>query len=169
VIVVSDTSPITNLAAIGQLDLLRQLYDTVIIPLAVYNEMVGVDRVVPGALEVQTLDWIQTQTVADSNRVIEIQENIHLGEAEAIVLALELEADLLVMDERRGRAVAMSYGVSVTGLLGVLLQAKRNGLLPAVKPVIDQLMEQVDFRIGSQLYVDILQTAGEWEGDNTQG
>jgi predicted nucleic acid-binding protein len=161
VIVVSDTSPITNLAAIGQLDLLRQLYDSVIIPLAVYNEMVSVDRVVPGTLEVQTFDWIQTQTVADSNRVVEIQENIHLGEAEAIVLALELEADLLLMDERRGRAVAMSYGVNVTGLLGVLLQAKRNGLLSAVKPVIHQLMEQVDFRISSQLYVEILQTAGE--------
>lgn len=160
-IVVSDTSPITNLAAIGQLDLLRQLYDSVIIPLAVYNEMVSVDRVVPGTLEVQTFDWIQTQTVADSNRVVEIQENIHLGEAEAIVLALELEADLLLMDERRGRAVAMSYGVNVTGLLGVLLQAKRNGLLSAVKPVIHQLMEQVDFRISSQLYVEILQTAGE--------
>lgn len=84
-IVVSDTSPITNLAAIGQLDLLRQLYNSVIIPQAVYNEMVGVDKVVPGALEVQTLDWIQTQTVADSNQVVEIQENIHLGEAEAIV------------------------------------------------------------------------------------
>lgn len=65
------------------------------------------------------------------------------------------------MDERRGRAVAMSYGVNVTGLLGVLLQAKRNGLLSAVKPVIDQLMEQIDFRISSQLYVEILQTAGE--------
>jgi len=60
VIIVSDTSPITNLAAIGQLDLLRQLYSRVIIPQAVYNEMVGVDKVVPGAVEVQQLSWIQT-------------------------------------------------------------------------------------------------------------
>ncbi|MDF5724005.1 MAG: hypothetical protein PUP91_26780 [Rhizonema sp. PD37] len=59
-IVVSDTSPITNLAAICQLDLLRQLYSDVIIPQAVYNEMVGVNKVVPGAVEVQQLSWIQT-------------------------------------------------------------------------------------------------------------
>jgi predicted nucleic acid-binding protein len=60
VIIVSDTSPITNLAAIGQLDLLRQLYSNVTIPQAVYNEMVGVDRIVPGAVEVQQLSWIQS-------------------------------------------------------------------------------------------------------------
>lgn len=163
-IVVSDTSPITNLAGIGQLDLLRQLYSNLIIPTAVYNEMVGVDKVVPGAVEVQTLPWIQTQAVADSEEVTAIQqsqENIDLGEAEAIVLTLELKADLLLMDERRGRAVATSYGLNVTRLLGILLQAKRNGLISDVKPVMDQLIEQVDFRVSSQLYAAILQSAGE--------
>lgn len=65
-IVVSDTSPITNLAAISQLNLLQQLYSHLIIPKAVYNEMVKVDQLVPGAVEVQTLPWIQTQAVADS-------------------------------------------------------------------------------------------------------
>lgn len=64
-IVVSDTSPITNLAAIGQLDLLQKLYTHIIISTAVYNEMVTVDKLVPGAIEVQTLPWIQTQTVTD--------------------------------------------------------------------------------------------------------
>ena len=154
-IVVSDTSPITNLAAISQLNLLQQLYSHLIIPTAVYNEMVKVDQLVPGAVEVQTLVWIQTQVVADSQQIVAIQlneENIDRGEAEAIVLALELKADLLLMDERHGRAVATSYGLNVTGLLGVLLQAKRNSLIPAVKPVMDQSIEQVDFRVSS-LYV----------------
>ncbi len=91
----------------------------------------------------------------------ESQENIDWGEAEAIALALELKADLLVMDERRGRAVATSYGLQVTGLLGVLLQAKRNNLIPAIKPLLDQLIEQADFRVSSQLYTTILQSAGE--------
>jgi hypothetical protein len=164
VIVVSDTSPITNLAAIAQLDLLQQLYTSLIIPTAVYNEMVEVDKVVPGAVEVQTLSWIQTQAVADAQRVTDLQtsqENIDLGEAEAIILAVELKADLLLMDERRGRALATSYGLSVTGLLGVLLQAKRNGLISTVKPLMDQLIEQVDFRVSSQLYTTILQSASE--------
>ncbi len=163
-IVVSDTSPITNLAAIAQLDLLQQLYTSLIIPTAVYNEMVEVDKVVPGAVEVQTLSWIETQAVADAQRVTDLQtsqENIDLGEAEAIILAVELKADLLLMDERRGRALATSYGLSVTGLLGVLLQAKRNRLITTVKPLMAQLIEQVDFRDSSQLYTTILQSAGE--------
>ena len=163
-IVVSDTSPITNLAAIAQLDLLQQLYTSLIIPTAVYNEMVEVDKVVPGAVEVQTLSWIETQAVADAQRVTDLQtsqENIDLGEAEAIILAVELKAELLLMDERRGRALATSYGLSVTGLLGVLLQAKRNGLISAVKPLMDELIERVDFRVSSQLYTTILQSAGE--------
>jgi len=164
VIVVSDTSPITNLAAIGQLDLLRQLYTSIVIPVAVYNEMVAVDRLVPGAVEVQILSWIQTQAVANAQSVIDIQtshDDIDLGEAEAIILSLELKADLLLMDERRGRALAANYGLSVTGLLGVLVQAKRNGFIPTVKPLMDQLIEAADFRVSSQLYAIVLQTARE--------
>lgn len=163
-IVVSDTSPITNLAAIGQMGLLQQLYATIVIPIAVYNEMVAADHIVPGALEVQTLSWIQTQIVADTQRVTKIQnsqDNIDLGEAEAIILALELKADLLLMDERRGRALAANYGLNVTGLLGVLLQAKRHCFIPAVKPLMDRLIEEADFRVSNQLYLTILQTAGE--------
>lgn len=163
-IVVSDTSPITNLAAIGQLDLLEKLYTSIIIPQAVYNEMVAVGKVVPGAWEVQTFSWIQIQAVTNAQSVVDIQtsqDNIDLGEAEAIVLSLELNADLVLMDERRGRAVAIDYGLKVTGLLGVLVQAKRNGLIADVKPLMDRLIEQVDFRVGSQLYETVLQASGE--------
>ncbi len=163
-IIVSDTSPITNLAAINQLDLLQKLYTGIVIPTAVYNEMVRAGKIVPGAVEVQTLPWIQKQSVVDSQRVIliqETQENIDLGEAEAIVLALQLKSDLLLMDERRGRIVATSYGLQITGLLGVLLQAKRKMLIPAVKILMNQLIEQADFRVSDQLYTTILQAAGE--------
>jgi uncharacterized protein len=164
VIVVSDTSAITNLAAIAQLDLLRKLYSTIVIPVAVYNEMVSVGKIVPGTVELQTLPWIKTQAVANPQRVIDLQtnqDNIDLGESEAIILALELKADLLLMDERLGRALATSYGIKVTGLLGVLLQAKQNGFIPEVKLLMDQMIEQVDFRVSNQLYTLILQTAGE--------
>ncbi len=163
-IVVSDTSPITNLAAIRQLDLLQQLYSQIIIPRGVYNEMVTVNKLVPGAIEVQTLPWIQTQTVTDLQRVITIeksQENIDLGEAEAIALALELKADLLLMDERRGRIVAKSYGLQVTGLLGILIQAKGHNLIEMVKPLLDQLIEEANFRVSKQLYLTVLEISGE--------
>jgi predicted nucleic acid-binding protein len=110
VIIVSDTSPITNLAAVQTLDLLQFLYGSIIIPVAVYNELTQADikKAVPGATEVQTYSWIQTRPVQNLQKVNEIlvaNSNIHLGEAEAIVLALELKADLLLMDERRGRTL----------------------------------------------------------------
>ncbi|WP_445632658.1 DUF3368 domain-containing protein [Nostoc sp. DSM 114161] len=163
-IIVSDTSPITNLAAIGQLDLLHQLYGKITIPKAVYDEMVGVDKIVPGAAEVQQLAWIQAIAVVNSQQVINIQQNhnnIDLGEAEAIILSTELKADLLLMDERRGRAVATSLGLNVIGLLGVLLQAKKQKLIPAIKPLIDRLIVTADFRISLQLYEIVLQSADE--------
>lgn len=158
--IVSNTSPITNLAAVGQLGLLQQLYSNILIPQAVYDEMVGIGKTVPGAVEVQTLSWIQTQPVTDTKRVAELQQDIHLGEAEAIVL-VELGAELLIIDDRRGRVMASQCGLRVTGVMGVLLEAKIRGLIPAVKPVMEQLIKQVCFRVSSQLYADVLQAASE--------
>ena len=83
--VISNTSPITNLAGIGQLDFLRQLYGTVTIPQAVYKEMVGLSRTVPGTLEVQTLRWITAQPVTDLNQIETLRAILDQGEAEAIV------------------------------------------------------------------------------------
>lgn len=160
-IVVSDTSPITSLAGIGRLELLQQLYSRVIIPQAVYNEMVRVGKAVPGAFEVQTFAWIETQQVSDFNQVSVLQADLDPGEAEAIILAMELNAELLLMDERPGRTIALHYGINVSGVLGVLLEAKRKGLISAVKPVMEQLINEVEFRVSSQLYTIILQSAGE--------
>ncbi|PNW34120.1 UNVERIFIED_CONTAM: nucleic acid-binding protein [Euhalothece sp. KZN 001] len=165
-IIVSDTSPITNLAAIQTLDLLQFLYGSIIIPVAVYNELTQADskKAVPGATEVQTYSWIQTrpiQNLQKVNEILVVNSNIHLGEAEAIVLALELKADLLLMDERRGRTLAMSYQLKVTGLLGVLLQAKKQGRIVAVKPLLEQLINDAEFRINDQLYEQVLQLAKE--------
>lgn len=161
-IVVSDTSTITNLAAVGLLELLQQLYDRVIIPKAVYDEMVGVRDLVPGKLEVQTLSWIETKPVVDIQRLQELQDKLDLGEAEAIVLALELNADLLLIDERRGRKVASQFGIKkITGLLGVLLEAKRKKLIPEMKPIVDELITQNNFRVSTRLYSRVLQAAGE--------
>lgn len=161
-IVVSDTSPITNLAAVGLLNLLHQLYQQVIIPQAVYDEMVSLSYIVPGTVEVQTLPWIKVQTVSDIQRVTILQSKLDIGEAEAIVLALELKADLLLLDERRGRKLASSLGINqITGLLGVLLEAKQKGLISAIKPVVDLLISENNFRISDRLYQKIIQVAGE--------
>lgn len=87
-IIVSDTSPINNLAAINQLDLLRQLYDTVVIPQAVYRELTEPDFPVAGATEVQSFDWIQTRQVTNRILVEALQNELDTGEAEAIAFQL---------------------------------------------------------------------------------
>ncbi len=159
--VVSNTSPITNLAGIGQLDLLRQLYDTITIPQAVYNEMANIGRTVPGALEVQTLPWITVQPVKDRNQVEALRAVLDPGEAEAIVLALELNASLLIIDERPGRSIARQNSIPIIGVLGILLEAKQQGLIAAIKPLVDRLINELEFRVSRRLYETVLQAAGE--------
>ena len=126
-IVVSNTSPITNLAAIGQLEMLRQLYAKVLIPQAVYGELTFGGVIQPGGREAQTLPWIETKQVTDWVLVTALQMELDPGEAEAIALAVELKAYLLLLDERRGRVVASRLGLHFVGLLGVLSEAKQQG------------------------------------------
>jgi len=160
-IVVSDTSPITNLAAIDQLDLLRRLYSTVIIPTAVFEELTMAGDDIPGCREVQSASWITVQAVQDSQLVDTLQEQLGRGESEAIALAIEFKSDWLLIDESLGRAVAANRNIRVTGILGVLIKCKRYRLIAAVKPILDKLIEQADFWVDQQLYARILETAEE--------
>jgi len=163
VIVISDTSAITNLAAIDQLRLLPLLYEQVIIPEAVYRELVDIDPPVPGSAEVQTATWLAVKLIANRGVVERLQNEAKLdpGESEAIALALELGADLLLIDERRGRAEANRLGIKITGLLGILVEAKRKNLIVAVKPLMDALIATSEFRVSSALYNQILDTINE--------
>lgn len=159
-IIVSDTSPISNLAAIRQLDLLRQLYGFVIIPTGVYQELLNADETNPGMVAMQTLNWIQARSVHDLSLLRSLQIHLDIGEAEAIALAIELKADRLLIDERRGRTIALQSGLKVTGLLGILVAAKQQRLIPLVKPLLDELIVQ-DFWIRRELYLEVLHLAQE--------
>jgi uncharacterized protein len=163
VIVISDTSAITSLAAINYLKLLPQLYNQVTIPEAVYRELADIDPPVPGTIEVQTSSWLKVRQVINREVVERLQNEVMLdpGESEAIALALELDADLLLIDERRGRAEANRLGVKITGLLGILVEAKRKKLIVAVKPLMDALIATSEFRVSSALYNQILDIADE--------
>jgi uncharacterized protein len=163
VIVISDTSAITNLAAIQHLQLLPQLYNQVTVPKAVYRELAEIDPPVPGTLEVQTSPWLEVRQVVDRVVVERLQMEVRLdpGESEAIALALELKADLLLIDERRGRAEADRLGVRITGLLGILVEAKQRNLIVAVKPLMDALIATSNFRVSSALYNQILDIVNE--------
>lgn len=160
-IVVSDTSPINNLAAINQLEILHQLYGTVIIPEAVYNELTEPDFPVAGATEVQTFGWIEVRPVNNRAVVNALESELDIGEAEAIALALEISAEQLIIDERLGRVVADRFSLNYTGILGILIEAKTKGLIPKVKPLLDALRNQAGFWIAEPLYNRVLQLAGE--------
>ncbi|MEW6499477.1 MAG: DUF3368 domain-containing protein [Cyanobacteriota bacterium] len=162
-IVISDTSAITNLAAIQHLHLLPQLYNQVTIPEAVYRELADIDPPVPGTLEVQAAPWLEVRKIVNRNAVERLQREVRLdpGESEAIALALELSADLLLIDERRGRAEADRLGLRITGLLGILVEAKHQNLIVAVKPLLDATIATSEFRVSSALYNQILEMVDE--------
>jgi len=160
VIVVSDTSPITNLAAIRQLHLLRQLYEQIVIPRTVYNELTRLPDN-PGGIEVQSYDWVVVKSAEDTSLVNSLLSILDPGEAEAIALASESNADLLLIDERIGRRVAEGLNLRPIGLLGVLLEAKHRRYVPTIKPLIDDLVQIAGFRISQPLRQTILDAAGE--------
>lgn len=151
-ILVSDTSPINNLAAINQLHLLHQLYGMLFIPEAVYRELTDPSFPVAGATEVQTLDWIQTRAVSDYPLVESLSNELDIGEAEAIALAVEIQADQVLIDERRGRLIATRLNLRYTGILGILVEAKSQGLIAEVKPLLDALVHEAGFWIAKPLY-----------------
>jgi predicted nucleic acid-binding protein len=165
VIIISDTSVITNLAAIEQLHLLPQLYNQVIIPEAVYRELTEIELPVPGTIEIKNAPWVEIRQVVNRSIVQQLREQARLdiGESEAISLALELKADLLLIDERRGRMEANRLGLRITGLLGLLIEAKQRDLIIAVKPLIDTLITTSAFRVSSALYNQILEIVNELE------
>lgn len=160
-IVVSDTSPINNLAAINQLHLLQQLYGTVVIPEAVYQELTDPDFPVAGAKEVQTFTWIQTRAVEDRTMVKALSSELDPGEAEAIVLALEMKAEQVLIDERRGRMIAARLNLHYTGILGVLVEAKSQGFISTVKPLLDDLINKAGFWVTEPLYKSVLRLVNE--------
>ncbi|CAG0981380.1 hypothetical protein PLCT2_01929 [Planctomycetaceae bacterium] len=159
--VVSNASPLINVARISQLDLLRELYGELIIPEAVWQEVVVEGIGQPGADEIKAATWIKTQPASNRQLVRILKQDLDAGESEPIALALEVEAELLLMDERLGRESARHLGLRCIGLIGGLITAKRKGLIPAIKPHLDALRDVAGFRISAALYLRVLQDERE--------
>ncbi len=161
--IVSDASPIMNLAAVGRLDLLHKLGGTILIPEAVREEIVR-GRGLPGAREVETQQWIVTRHVEDRTRVALLSAELDDGEAEAIALALQLRAvgqqPRVVMDERFGRAVCGRLGIECIGVVGVLIAAKRREVLGEIGPVLNALRKH-GFRLEDRIVEQALRSVGE--------
>lgn len=160
-IIVSNTSPITNLSAIRKLELLQQLYGEIIISEDVFQELTQWGDSIPGAKEVKACDWIKVKPINNNILVKSLKEKLDAGESSAITLAMELNADWLIIDEQLGRQIAIEYKLKITGILGILLEAKRQELIPKVKPILDDLINVAKFWVSTSLYHLILSIVGE--------
>ena len=151
-IVVSDTSPVSALIQIGEAQLLQTLFAEVILPPAVERELRASHPSLPA--------FLQVRSVSNRERVNELAERLDVGEAEAIVLATELHADRLLIDEKAGRQAAQAEGLAVIGVLGVLLLARNRNLIPQVRDRLERL-DAAGFYLDEAVKIAALRAAGE--------
>ena len=159
--IVSNASPLINLSRIGKIDLLYSLFGTLMVPAAVWNEVVVEGQGFPGAELVRSCSWITKGEVKNIPLVQTLQQELDAGEAEAIVMALEMKADLLLMDERLGRETAQHLGIQCLGVIGILTEAKRRKLIDQVKPLVLALRDLAGFRISQALFDRVMADLGE--------
>lgn len=155
-ITVSDTTPIIHMHRIGRLELLRDVFGVVIIPRAVASEVEAPD--VDDIVTLADYPWFTVRDVVNVPPAVAL--GLDPGEAEAISMAMEVKASTLVMDERKGRARAESFGLPVTGTLAVVVLAKRMGIIPRVRPIMDALTVS-GFRANPALLAMLMAQAGE--------
>jgi predicted nucleic acid-binding protein len=152
-IVVSDTSPLTALLTVGEAALLPHLFHEVFIPNAVHAELLRNHPRLP--------NWLQVGQVKDTAQATNYSRVVDAGEAEAIELARELHADQLLIDERKGRKLAVQEGVPVIGLLGVVLLAKRKALIPSARALLVRLENEAGMYLSQDIRDAALKTVGE--------
>ncbi|HVA80566.1 MAG TPA: DUF3368 domain-containing protein [Candidatus Binataceae bacterium] len=157
--IVSDAGPIIIFARIGRLSLLHDVTGSLLIPDAVYDEIVVKKGGMPGATEVAQAAWIQKTSVANRSIIDGLPNVLHEGEREAIALAKERGAQLLV-DEIRARRAAIEWGIDVIGTLRILAEAKRLGQITVVRPIIAQ-MQSEGYRFDRALIRRFLEMVGE--------
>jgi predicted nucleic acid-binding protein len=152
-IVVSDTSPITALLRVGAEGLLTRLFTEVVIPSAVRDELLRSHSPLP--------PWLRVEVVQNLDQARQYARVVDIGEAEAIELALELHADRLLIDDRKGRQLAAKEGIPVIGLLGVVLLSKRRNLIPSARILLDQIEREAGMYLDRDLKESALKTVDE--------
>jgi len=153
-IVVSDTTPLVGLASIGRLDILRELFDEVYIPQAVHDEATSARKDIEAAI------WMHVVQVRDRLAVNILLDEMDLGEVETIILAGEMNADWVLMDEKKGRRKLSQLNIPKIGTIGVLLKARQLGLIQNLKHEIENL-QKMGFSISQMVVDDVLKTVGE--------
>ena len=161
--VVSNTSPLVYLAALGDFEFLRELFVQIVIPRAVHREIIvgGINLPVAHAVETAMTSWLSVHDVTDMSEANRLQQaGLHPGESEAIVLATELSAQVLLMDDSDGIRVAAARGTNVIRTPGIYRMAKDRHLISAVGPKLDDL-RKAGFWLREEHYRMILRSLGE--------
>lgn len=162
--VVCDASPLIYLSRLEQFRLLQRLYDTVLIPPAVWQEVGVAGAGFPEATELKAAveeGWIRVEgPVGPKSALDPFVSGLGQGEVEAILLARERKA-VLITDDALGRSAAERLGMDVTGTIGVLLRAKKHGKIASLRPLLDRLKTQTNFRISTKVLGEALKAAGE--------
>ncbi len=159
--VVSDTSVVLNLCVLGKEQLLSDLFGEVLAPPEVkaeFERLVGIDPRFKG------LSFPIFIAIASAARIppgLSGNRHLHPGELAAVSLADELHADAVLLDDKAARSAAAELGITVVGLVGILLQAKFAGMLPEVSPLLGRLESEAKFRLGPFVREEILRRAGE--------
>lgn len=152
-IVVSDATPITTLLKVGKIELLEKLFESLLIPGAVADELLAFHKQLPA--------FILVRIVSDPDRLPPGFDRLGKGETEAIQLAKEVGAELLITDDRKARSVAASIGLKCTGLLGLMVSAKQENLLPSVRAMIDVLESKGGLYLSDAVRAEAARLAGE--------
>ncbi|MCD4791218.1 MAG: DUF3368 domain-containing protein [Bacteroidales bacterium] len=160
-IVISDTSTLSGLILIGRIDILTHIFNQIFIPKTIKEELLSLIKYSKEINDLINKKFIIIKDDIQSELVNDLAGLLDKGEAQAIALSIELNADLLIMDEMEGRTVAKAIGLNVIGLLGLLIIAKRKNIVEEVKPIMDDLKEKAGFWIGNNLYESVLIKAGE--------
>lgn len=156
--VIVNSTPIIILSEIGRLSLLNNLFDNVIIPDAVYNEIkVKHDSVYRQLL--LAMNWIKVCKVEKSSN-LSFKARLHAGEIEVIKLGVINPDSLLILDDNSAKKTAKAFGLKVTGTLGILIQAKEKNIIDNVKPYIDKMLK-AGFYVSSEIITMVLNIAGE--------
>lgn len=155
--VIINSTPVIGLANIGRLDVLRQMYGTIIIPQAVFDEIKSpsVQRQVNA-----NRDWIRVEQINDASQKQMYRAKLHAGEVEVMILAQEKKADLVILDDNAAKKTAKFLGLRVIGTLGILVLAKKRGYIKEVSPVLDALKRD-GFFVSDDLCDLVLRQADE--------
>jgi predicted nucleic acid-binding protein len=160
---VSDTSPISALAILGRLSLMKQQFGDVLIPKGVHRELEQLtDPIARKSIDEASREgWLRIVPCKDKDLVATLALTLDEGEAEAIALSLEYSSCRLMIDEIEGRRVARNLKVPVVGTLGILLKARREGFIASMSEEVRALRQKAGFFISPQLERDFLREAGE--------